>query len=85
LQILEITPDYSGKFLDIKFQIPKSGKVCLEVYNLLGEKINTPVNQKMKAGIHNIKVPIRDLPNGLYFYRLKSDNSTKTVKYPLIK
>ncbi len=85
LQILGITPDYSGKFLNIKFQIPETGKVCLEVYNLLGEKISIPVDQKMKPGIHNVKVSIRDLPNGLYFYRLKSGNSTKTVKYPVIK
>jgi len=85
LQILGITPDYSGKFLDIKFQIPKSGKVCLEVYNLLGEKINTPVDQKMEADIHKVRFSTGNLPAGLYFFRLKSGNSTKTVKYPVIK
>lgn len=85
LQILGIIPNYSGKFLDIKFQIPESGKVSLEVYNLLGEKIDTPVDQKMKAGIHNVRLSTGDLTAGLYFYRLKIGNSTKTVKYPIIK
>jgi len=85
LQILRIVPNYSGKFIDIKYQIPESGKVCLEVYNLLGEKINTPVDQKMRAGIHNVRLATGNLSSGLYFYRLKFGDSVKTVKYPVIK
>ncbi len=85
LQVLGITPDYSGKFLDIKFQIPEPSKVCLKVFNLLGEKINTPTDKRIEAGIHNVRFNTGNLPGGLYFYRFESGNFVKTVKYPLIK
>jgi endoglucanase len=85
LQILGIVSDYSGKFIDIKFRIPESGKVRLEVYNILGEKISTLVDREMMGGIHNIRLVTKQLPGGLYFYLLRFGNSVKTAKYPLIK
>lgn len=52
-----------------------SGKILLEVYNILGKKVKTLVNEKQTAGAHSIKWSGNSdsnakLSNGCYFYTL---------------
>lgn len=73
----------------IKFSLPVSSNVKLQVYNLLGEVVKEIVNSNLPAGLHsftwnadnskNIKVT-----SGIYFYRLTADG-TDGSKYSEVR
>ncbi|PIQ11435.1 MAG: hypothetical protein COW71_00620 [Ignavibacteriales bacterium CG18_big_fil_WC_8_21_14_2_50_31_20] len=72
----------------ISFTIPKSSNVKLEIFNLLGEKVNTLFNGFLSAGSHS-KIWYgknsegRFASSGIYFYRIQADgfNSVKKMVY----
>jgi hypothetical protein len=63
----------------IKYQIPaslnpsKGGTlVTLKVYDVLGNEIETLVNQEKPAGTYELTWSAAKLPSGVYFYQLKA-------------
>jgi len=56
----------------IEFALPVKSKVELSVYNLLGEKIVTLVNEEKHAGNHQVLFNAINLSSGIYFYKLQA-------------
>jgi subtilisin family serine protease len=69
----------------IRYSIPQDGMVNLAVYNLLGEKIATLVNEVQKAGRHEISFDASLLASGIYFYRIEAGSFTSVKKMLLLK
>ena len=74
----------------ISFDIPTSSYVQLVIYNMLGQKVRTLVNQKLQHGSHNATWDGTtdtgsQVPSGVYLYKLKSDNFSDTKKMILMK
>jgi hypothetical protein len=69
----------------ISFTIPEAGLVKLNVYNLLGQLVNTVVNQEMKSGYFEADFNASNLPSGIYFYKLEAGNTVITKKMMLLK
>jgi hypothetical protein len=74
----------------IVFTQPKTALVRLELYNILGQKIRTLVDNQMSAGVHSVEWNGADdngraVASGIYFYRLKSDSFVSTRKMVLLK
>ncbi|MBX2975240.1 MAG: T9SS type A sorting domain-containing protein [Ignavibacteriaceae bacterium] len=69
----------------IKFGLPKDSKVILEVYNIIGEKVTTLINQEMSAGYHNVNFTGSELSTGIYIYRITANEFTSTKKFILMK
>jgi hypothetical protein len=59
--------------------------VELAVYNLLGEKVATLVSRQMGAGDHNYRFNGRELPSGIYYYQLLTDNYRQVKKMILLR
>ena len=55
---------------NIKFRIAKLGFVSLKVYDVLGRKVATLVNEEKPAGSYEVKFDGSDLSSGIYFYKL---------------
>lgn len=56
----------------IHYEIPKSTRVNLSIYNVLGQMIETLVNNYQSAGRYSISFKTGNLNSGVYFYRLKA-------------
>ncbi len=69
----------------IEFSLPKKERVELEIYNALGQKLQTLINQELETGNHFIDFDASDLNTGVYFYRIKTGEFTSTKKMVLIK
>jgi len=69
----------------IRFDLPKSSFVTLQVYDLLGNEVATLVNEFRLAGSHKIDWTVRGLPSGLYFYRLQAGVFVDTKKLVVMK
>ncbi len=69
----------------IRFDLPKATFVTLKIYNLLGEELETLVQEYRLAGLHKIRWTAEGLSNGHYFYRLQAGEFVDTKKFILIK
>ena len=70
---------------EISFTIPKSSQVELSVYNVLGQKVATLVNEIMTAGSHAMTFDASNLASGVYLYRLQAAGLSVTKKMLLVK
>jgi type IX secretion system substrate protein len=69
----------------IKYIIPKVEKVKIEVINLLGQKIKTILYKHMPAGSHEIEFFAKDLPSGVYLYRIEAGKFQEVKKMILLR
>jgi hypothetical protein len=70
---------------NINFAIPVSGNVTLDVYNSLGQKIETLVNGYMNTGSYKVSFDAGNYSSGIYFYQIKSNSFSQTRKMLLVK
>jgi hypothetical protein len=65
----------------INYQLPEKSHVTLKVFNLLGQEVETLVNQQQQAGNYSIEWDGRNLKSGTYLYRMIASDfvETKTV------
>lgn len=59
--------------------------ISLKVYDILGKEIATLVNQKQSAGNYGVEFDGSNLPSGIYFYKLTTDDFSETKRMMLIK
>ena len=61
----------------IKFYIPVSSNVKLNLFNMLGQKVAELINAEITAGIHEVELNVESaaggLSSGTYFYFLEAD------------
>ena len=69
----------------IQFEIPKESYVLLRVFDVLGNEVETLVNQILPPATYNVNFNASKLNNGVYFYRLDTDGFTQTRKMILLK
>ena len=70
----------------INYQLRAASGVELSIYNLLGQKVATLVNEKQPAGSYHIEWNAAGFSSGIYFYRLVTDKGfEKSRKLILLK
>ncbi len=69
----------------ITFALPKAETVKIDVFNIRGQKIETLLNQHMKAGIHEVEFNAENLSSGIYFYRIEAGEFQDVKKMILIR
>jgi hypothetical protein len=72
--------------LEFRGQIPTT----LQIYNILGQKVKTLVNEPKRAGNYEVVWDGKDdqgkeVASGIYFYQLKAGDFTETKKMILLK
>ncbi|MBA4405926.1 hypothetical protein C0389_01495 [bacterium] len=69
----------------ISYQIPIDSKVILKIFDVLGRKIETLVNEDQSDGWHKVKFDGTKLSSGVYYYQLSAGSFMKTKKFVLTK
>lgn len=74
----------------ISYNLPKSGSVEIEIYNVKGQLVKTLVNETKSTGSHNAIWSGTDnhnktVPAGVYFYKMVSGKYSATKKVILMK
>jgi len=59
--------------------------VQLKVYDILGKEVATLVNEEKPAGSYEVEFNALNLPSGVYFYTIITDNFTSSRKMILLK
>jgi len=75
---------------EIEYTLPRSGYVLLSIYNIVGQRVATLVDEEQKAGYHKTFWEGRDsngqdVSTGIYFYRIQTRGFSDTKKLLLIR
>ncbi|TET47254.1 T9SS type A sorting domain-containing protein [candidate division TA06 bacterium] len=84
------SPNPSRRSPVIGYQLSKRAQTTLKVYNLAGRLVKTLVNDAQKAGYYRVEwhgndEQGRQMPGGVYFYRLQAGNFTAGRKLILLR
>jgi Secretion system C-terminal sorting domain len=69
----------------ISYQLALSEHVKLELYDLLGRKVRTLVNEYQTAGTHSVNLKADNLSSGVYLHKLSARGLNVTKQLTLIK
>ncbi|MEX1276452.1 MAG: choice-of-anchor B family protein [Bacteroidota bacterium] len=69
----------------IRFTLPGEEFVSLKVMNILGQDIALLVNGRRPAGAQSVTFDARDLPSGVYLYRLVAGNFSEMKRMIVLK
>jgi len=84
----ELSQNYPNPFnpmTTIHFNLPAKHHVKLEVYDVIGRKVSTLVNEFREAGEHSVTFDASDLSTGIYFYRIRAGKFTEMKKMIFMK
>ena len=69
----------------IMFDMPNDGYASLKIYNAIGQEVATLIDGDITAGVYEKVFNASNLPSGVYFYKLMTDNFSDVRKMSLIK
>lgn len=88
--IFKISPNPIKNLSRINYSLSKNSKICIEIFNVKGEKIRCLINKNQAAGNYSIDFNASDdsgnkLSEGIYLCRMMSDNNFYTKKIIVLK
>jgi len=69
----------------ILFNLPSKSFVSLKIFDLIGREVATIVAEEMQAGNYTRQWNAKNIPSGVYFYRLQTRSYTETKKLVLLR
>jgi hypothetical protein len=83
-------PNPFNPVTSVRYDLPEAGQVKLTVYNILGQKIVTLVDEVQNAGYHSVIWSGLDaagspISSGIYMYRMETDGFTDVKKMMFLK
>ena len=86
--IFQLYQNYPNPFnsqTTIVFDLPKSEKVQLFIFNILGQQVLKLQREHVKSGRHQFIIDMNNFASGLYFYQLKAGKYSAIKKLLLVK
>ncbi|KPQ00900.1 MAG: extracellular protein [Bacteroidetes bacterium HLUCCA01] len=87
-QTASLDQNYPNPFnphTQIRFNLPASGEVSLNVFDVTGRRIATLVDAQLPAGTHTVRLDGNGLSSGVYIYQLVTQERSLSRKMTLIK
>ncbi len=84
----ELCQNYPNPFnptTKISYSIPQELKVNLSIFDVLGSKITTLVDEEKKTGYYEVEFDATGLTSGIYIYQLIAGNFSQTNKMILVR
>jgi hypothetical protein len=69
----------------IRFGLPNNSKVVVEVYNIIGQRVATLVNEERSAGFYEIIFDAHRFSSGVYIYRISAGSYKQAKKMLLLR
>lgn len=83
--LLQNYPNPFNPVTTLKFEISRRAFVDLRIYNTAGEQVSLLLKEVKPAGKYTIRYDAGSLASGIYFCRLLSEGTVKSIKMVLIK
>ena len=69
----------------ISYNIPRNSNVRLEIFNVLGQKVDLLINKEQDAGNYKVQFNANHLSSGIYFYQLTTNRQSIIKKMMLLQ
>ncbi len=69
----------------IRYELPESSDVRLEVYDLLGRRVDILIDERQQAGTHQVRWDASGMASGVYIYRLKTGDYIQSRMMTLVR
>jgi hypothetical protein len=86
--IFKLYDNYPNPFnpsTTIKYDIPKTSRVKIIIFDLLGREVEVLVNERKEPGSYDILWNATNYASGAYFYKLETESYTDIKKMILLK
>lgn len=83
--LLQNYPNPFNPGTKIKYSVPKSSSVVIKVFDILGNEIETLVNEEKLTGTYEITWQPANLPGGVYFYQIQAGSFVQARKMVLLR
>lgn len=84
-QLKQNYPNPFNPTTKIDFQVQSSSIVTIKIFDVLGNEVDTIVNQQLDPGEYSTVYDASRIASGVYLYQLRSDNLFQSKKMLLIK
>ncbi|MBD3168147.1 MAG: T9SS type A sorting domain-containing protein [candidate division Zixibacteria bacterium] len=78
-------PNPFNSSTNIRYILDENADVRIDVFNIRGEYVATPVNEFQQKGLHSARWDASSIPSGIYFYTLKAGMNSATKRMTLVK
>lgn len=82
---LNVFPNPFNPSTNINYRLSKKSKVKIEIFDLLGNKVDTLVDSVKPIGNYSIEFQPNNLPSGIYLARMDSNGELNSVKMIYLK
>lgn len=69
----------------IQYKVPENGFVVLKIMDVSGKTVKELVNENKQAGDYSCEFKAGNLPSGMYFAKIETNNKTEIIKIQLTK
>ncbi len=69
----------------LSFDLPEASHVRMDIFNSVGQLVQTVMNEQRSAGKHTVRFNASGLSSGVYLYKITTDNFSQTKKMLLVK
>jgi hypothetical protein len=69
----------------IRYELPQDGQVTIEVFDILGQKVKTILNEFKRADRYEVKFSSTGLASGVYIYQLRVNDFITSKKMVILK
>ncbi|MDP8220545.1 MAG: T9SS type A sorting domain-containing protein [Candidatus Stygibacter frigidus] len=87
-QVTELLHCYPNPFnpeINIEYALAAKQNICLEIYNIKGQKVLTLINKEVETGTHNITWNANNFSSGIYLLKFQANDCSATRKLVLLK
>ena len=82
--VYQNSPNPFNTTTTIHFIIQEEAIVTLDILNITGQKVDTLIHDSLRPGNHTVMWDASDFSAGVYFYRIKAGNFSRTMKMTLL-
>ncbi|UCF65947.1 MAG: T9SS type A sorting domain-containing protein [bacterium] len=83
--IFQNYPNPFNPVTHIRYGVPQTASVKIDLFNSLGQKVTELVNEQKSAGYYMVDFDASHLASGIYFYRIYAGSYQKIMKMMLMK
>ncbi len=84
LSLLGAFPSPASDFTNLRYRLDSPSKVSIEVFDLSGRTIQN-YSDNVSSGTHELKVSLKDISAGNYYYTINTGTSRLTSKFSVVK
>jgi Pel9A-like, right handed beta helix region/Secretion system C-terminal sorting domain len=83
--LLQNYPNPFNPSTNIIYKAPNSGNIKITIYDLMGRKIKTLINEMKSRGTYEVRFDGSNLASGIYFYKLQMNGNSVVKQMLLLK